>query len=275
MGMPVFRASRISFKKVVVPALGLGLLVFVLCVAECQGQATLQNSNAVPTPGLDAVAARLSILAKKAGCGRVDCKILVVDCNTMSGFTSCFGIQFSDELSEALARLESPDHIVARSILRTFLEDERIPSNLLLEPTATRWLGKKLGAATVILPALSYARGAQVFFKLLSVESGKIVEAGDLEVTVPTPSLEDLNAFEVFGPVAARSKTSRGELLEKLDGKNPKMKLPSCFYAPAPPYSGSALGIHFGGIVLIEAIISKTGAIEDTRGHSWSSLRSE
>jgi Gram-negative bacterial TonB protein C-terminal len=124
--------------------------------------------------------------------------------------------------------------------------------------------GKKLGATTVILPVLTFTRGSEVFFKLIKVDSDKVVESSELKVALATPSLEDLKAGEVYGSLNPRALTTT-EPTYVVGPKHPEVKFPECFYTPYPPYSDSAKGLHFGVIVFIEAIISKDGHVEDPR----------
>jgi TonB family protein len=234
-------------------------------VVECQAQSASGNSSAEPTGVLNAIAEEIAANARKAGCGRIECKILVADLTTVDGSTSQFGVQFSDEMSKALAGFLQAEHVLDRSVLRTFFQEQRIPSKLLSEPLPARWMGKKLGATMVVLPGLDYAHGSEVSFKLVEVGSGAVFKSNKLGITFATSGAYDLRAADGYGPLGSRAASPANEPTYKLGPKNPGIKLPQCFYSPNPEYSASARNNHFGGTTLVEAIISKEGRVVDPR----------
>jgi hypothetical protein len=259
------RSAHSSIKIALVFAFDLFVFLLFPSLIECQTPSASENSTAAPVALLDAIAEKTAAVARKAGCGRIDCKILVSDVNTTAGSTSKFGIRFSDEFSQALAKFLPAGHVLDRSVLKDFLQEQRIPSKQLSEPLPARWLGKKLGATTVILPVLSVANGSQVFFKLLSVDSNKVLNPDELKIIVQTPSIEDLKAAEVYGSLTPRTVNASAEAIYAVGKKHPEIGLPTCYYTPQPPYSKSASAANFGGVVLIDAMISKDGQVGEFR----------
>jgi hypothetical protein len=241
--------------------------VFLLfpSLIECQTPSASENSTAAPVALLDGIAEKTAAVAKKAGCDRIDCKFLVSDMNTTAGSTSEFGVRFSDKFSQALVKFLPAGDILDRSVLRDFLREQRIPSKLLSESSAARWMGKKFGATIIILPVLSFAKDSQVSFKLVKVDSGKVIESHELKIALVASSMDDLRAVDGYGPVGARAARPANEPTYAFGPKNPKVKFPQCFYTPSPPYSSSARSIYFSGTLLVEAIISKDGNVVDPR----------
>src|SRR5947209_2848089 len=76
--------------------------------------------------------------ADKAGCRKNNCTILVVNFAGSSGSTSILGMQLADAVSAEMTAQSNGIHTADRHRLQSYLERERIPSNLLEEGNAAR-----------------------------------------------------------------------------------------------------------------------------------------
>jgi hypothetical protein len=59
-------------------------------------------------------------------------------------------MQIADQVSKELASQQNAIKIVDRSRLQTFFDEERIPAELFNNEMAICWLGKQMGATTVL-----------------------------------------------------------------------------------------------------------------------------
>ena len=97
------------------------------------------------------LAARVLQHADKAGCKKGYCTILVANFTVPSGVHfHDLGMQLADQVSKELAAQQAAIKIVDRSRLQSFLEEQRIPAALFKDEKAICWLGKHLGADTVL-----------------------------------------------------------------------------------------------------------------------------
>jgi hypothetical protein len=87
---------------------------------------------------------------EKVDCKPGKCIILVTNFTPPSGATSRLGMQIADQVSKELASQQNAIKIVDRSRLQTFFDEERIPAELFNNEKAICWLGKQMGASTVL-----------------------------------------------------------------------------------------------------------------------------
>lgn len=205
--------------------------------------------------------------ADRAGCKKTSCAILVANFTGPSGSTAALGIHLADALSAELAAGSTGIRIADRHLLQSFLEVERIPSKLLNEDNAARWLAMENSANAVLVGSLQEsAAGLQVRVQLLDAHhlDAKIPAKGGPAEEVTLAGLNDtLTPAEPFGAAPPASQTSDGTAVYKAGagGVSP----PRCEYCPSPSYSDPARVAKFNGILAVVAVISPEGSVISVR----------
>src|ERR1700730_10560361 len=105
---------------------------------------------ALPETEIRAFANRILQKTGKVDCKPGNCTILVANFTLPSGATSRLGMQIADQVSKELASQQNAIKIVDRSRLQTFLDEERIPAALFNNEKAICWMGKQMGATTLL-----------------------------------------------------------------------------------------------------------------------------
>jgi len=216
-----------------------------------------------PEAQIHEVAHRILQEAGKANCKSRSCRILVTDFVVSSGLTSQFGLQLADQFSKELASQQNGIHIMDRSILKEYLEKERISSDLVSNDSAIRWLGKSLNATTVLTGVTKHL-GSFVHVQLRLLSCDKEKTAAIEEFTVPRP--DATNTLSGFDPIAqAGSKDRWASAPEAYETGPGEATLPVCLYCPPPPYSDAARAAKFEGQVVLDAVVSENGRVKWTR----------
>jgi TonB family protein len=220
-------------------------------------------SSLLPEAQIHEVTSRIIQSAEKANCKPGKCKILVTDFAVPSGFTSQFGLQLADQFSKELASRQNGIQIIDRSILKTYLDKERISSDLLSNDRAMRWLGNELNA-TAVLTGITKSQESfvNVRLKLLSCNKDKGVPIE--EFTVPLP--DSKNALSGFDRTASAASNDKWSSVPAAYATGPGgATIPICQYCPHPPYSEVARAARFEGQVVLEAVVSEDGTVKWTR----------
>jgi TonB family protein len=208
------------------------------------------------------LAARVLQKAGKADCKPRNCTILVPNFTLASGATSRIGMQLANQVSIELAAQQSPIKIIDRSRLQSFLEQERIAANLFNDEKAICWLGKQLGANTVLRGTTEDRGGPlRVQASLLSCDKNKAgpVEEFSFSDSDPRP---DLTALEPFPQSLPSSDPSTPLIrMARTDG----VSSPSCIYCPNPSYTDPAREAKFNGDALLRVAVSELGRTIDVR----------
>jgi TonB family protein len=244
-----------------IPVASLLFLTFVPSLAIAAHPNTQETpSAALPEAQMRDLAIRVLTKAGKAGCRPPDCRILVANFTLHSGATSKLGIQLADAVSHELATQHSAIQVIDRSLLRAYVEQERIPAQVFNNEKVMQWLGKQFGASTVLEGTTWEESGSlHVRVNLLSCEKHK---RGSLEELIF--SFPDLEA--ALGPVEPYSmnpmvsqhsipKLSRAGL----DG----VSSPRCVYCPQPSYTNPARGARIEGTALFDVVVSAEGLVTD------------
>lgn len=195
--------------------------------------------------------------ADRAGCKK-NCTILVVNFTDDSGFTSVLGMQLADALSAQLTAESRDIRIADRHLLQSFLERERIPSKLLEEDNAARWLAMENSANSVIVGYLKEtAVGVQLRVQLLDAHELVDKKPGK-EGPVQEIALEGLNGAlipaEPFGKAPPQSKDAA---IFKPGVRG--VSTPGCQYCPNPNYTDPARIAKFKGNVSTLVTVSPEG----------------
>ena len=213
------------------------------------------------------LASRVLKHADAAGCKKT-CSILVANFTGETGQTSPLGVQLADEVSEQLAAQAKGFQIVSRHNLQQYLERERIPSKLLEDDNAARWLATENGATVVLIGYLKVGlTNADLHVQLLDTRDfGKrgirtkpyVEEAVFRDVS----NLGDMEPAEPFGKPAELQHPA--DFID-LHGSSPDTKRvsspPHCTYKPDPSYTDAARVVKFQGTLLLQVVISKEGQV--------------
>jgi TonB family protein len=219
--------------------------------AVSQEPAKLIDPDAGSHPTLEQVAEKLTVRAKKLGCGSDDCALLVMNLATISGSSLMVDIKLSDQLANIFAKTLTNGRIIDRSVVREFLARERIPYGAFKSVGVRRWLGKEVGATTVLMGDLDVSGSVpQAMFTLFEVEDPDKVEYFGTELPASAFSRGDLQESEPFGPAAMPKTTKSG------------VSSATCDYMPNPPYTDAAQEAKISGTILLDAIVTPEGSVE-------------
>ena len=137
--------------RVLLAVILLSLQLFLAaCPCVSQEHAKLIDPKAGPPPTLEQVVEKLTVRAEKRGCISDDCRLLVMNFASTSGSTVMLDVKLADQPASIFAKTLPHGTVIDRSGVREFLARERIPYELLKSVGARRWLGKELGATTVV-----------------------------------------------------------------------------------------------------------------------------
>jgi TonB family protein len=208
------------------------------------------------------LAARVLQKAGKSDCKPRNCTILVPNFALASGATSRLGMQLADQVSIELTAQQNAIKIIDRSRLQSFLEQERIAANLFNDEKAICWLGKQLGANTVLRGTTEDFRGPlQVETSLLSCDKDKAGPVEEFSFSDSSPK-SDLSPVEPF-PQTLPSPDSSIPLIRAAGAEG--VSSPSCIYCPNPSYTDPAREAKFNGDVLLRVTVSESGRTTDVR----------
>jgi TonB family protein len=232
------------------------LASFLLAGAVARAQA--QPVRPLPEPELRGFASRFLHDKGEAGCKPPNCSILVADFTNASGETSQLGIELADQIAEDFASLLGATEIINRTLLHTYLERARIPADLLNNDDAMRWLGKELGATTILTGTAESQDGKlRLTARWLSADSKWSGPKEDLAATYHgdlAADLAPLDPFSSHNPVPD-SVAPAGVVVA---GKN-GVTNPTCVYCPAPSYSPAARSAKFQGTLVLTVVVTAGG----------------
>jgi TonB family protein len=251
----MLRCGRIPFYLVLVTVLSL----LVVGSSFAQDQQNLSESNPPYGTELKALAARILKRADQAECHSNNCTVLVTNFTTPSGSTSRLGIQMADSISTELLSQGQGIRIVDRSRLRDYLIREHIPSNLLKDWKAARWLAFQLQANAVLVGSIEQQGDRfDLLVELLNASDEKLgsEEAMDISVQDLQGSLAPFEPYDVerLGPAVT---SAQGSMPTRV-GVN-GVSVPECIYCPAPLYSNAARKAKFKGTVVLEVTVTEDG----------------
>jgi len=212
------------------------------------------------------LAARLLKHADAAGCKKT-CSILVANFTGETGQTSPLAVQLADEVSQELAAQAKGLQIVGRHYLQQYLERERIPSKLLEDDNAARWLAMENGATVVLIGYLKVGlTEATLRAQLLDTKdfaSRNAAGKSRIEEAVfrNIANLGDVEPAEPFGEARELDPSKQTYDSSKIRRNDPLTSAPSCSFHPDPSYTDAARRVKFQGSLVLRVIISKEGNI--------------
>lgn len=209
------------------------------------------------------LATRILRHADKAGCKKNTCTILVANFTGRSGSTSILGMQMADELSQMLGAQQTAIHVIDRSQLRAFFEQQRIPSKDLQQEKALQWLGKQLRATTVLEGAIQEQGGSvRVRVNLRSCDKDR--QGPFEEVRIPYPDIEaGLRLAEPFPMDPPPLSSSSIPMITKAGAGG--VDAPRCVYCPQPSYTDPGRAAKFQGTILLDVVVSQEGQMKEAR----------
>jgi TonB family protein len=213
---------------------------------------------------LPALAVSIAAHTVAADCKPKGCTVLVTNFVLPDGNTSVYGMRLADTLSRELTNKEYELRVIDRSLLQNFLAKERVPA----EPdhrAVIHWISDALDARFVVFGTTERVDDGIVRL------SSQLVDADSKEWRVytalvnlgPLDSGESLEPVDPFGPLPEITTSFSGETVERAGVNGTTM--PSCTYAPIPPYSDGARKLKLIGTVTVQAVINSEGRLENIR----------
>ncbi|MGC1617545.1 MAG: energy transducer TonB [Candidatus Acidiferrum sp.] len=246
------------------------LLAIIFSLFVC-GSVPAQDKKDAPAPDagyrgdVHALAGHILKRADKAKCHPNQCAILVENFTWPSGLTSRLGVQLADSVSAELRAQASGIQIVDRSRLRDYLEREHIPSNLLKDWKAARWLATEFQANAVLVGSIEQRDDHfDLLVELLNVSNEKIgsEEAVDISISDPRSSLAPFEPFEIQRSIATQVSTRGGTPARPgVNGNG----VPECIYCPPPLYTNQGREAKINGSVVLQATVTEDGRAADIR----------
>jgi len=229
--------------------------------SESSGPSAL-SSQSEPLRG---IASEIARNLGKIGCSPKKCKILVTNFVLPTGGTSSFGIRLADALSVQLTKAELPLDVIERAQFEELLQRERLPAKVLYQEPVARWVARRLDAGAVLIGETNRISETSIALsaRLLNARDEK---KNSLSVTARLlidASKLDLTESNGLPPLPKLADTIGGEKIYRAGVKG--VGLPKCFYIPSPAYTPEARAIHFSGTVLAEAVVTKSGMLENVR----------
>lgn len=232
--------------------------------AAPQELAKLVDPKPGPPPTLEQVVEKLTARAEKLGCNSDDCKLLVLNLASTSGSTVMLDIKLADQLASIFAKSLPKGKVIDRSAVREFLARERIPYSLLKSDAARRWLGKELGATTVVAGDLNVNGPVpQAMFVVFDVIDPDKIEYFGTELPVTAYSPGDLQASEPFGPPETPKATKTGAMV--YPSGTAGLTSATCDYMPNPAYTEEARNAGLSGTISVDAVLTPEGKLEEMR----------
>ena len=219
------------------------------------------------------LAARILQHADKAGCKKGACTILVANFTDSSGSTSILGMQFADAVSEQLAAGARDIRVADRKRLYEFLETQRIPSKLLAEENAERWLAMEQSGNAVLVGHLG-GNGDKLTLTVQLLDAhfltGNPRDHRDVhkspqekvQMTITGTDEQFRKPAEPFREApASQAAEDQGALRAGRNG----VTIPIGYYAPTPEYTDFARTTKIQGAIVLMATVSEAGGAENLK----------
>jgi TonB family protein len=206
--------------------------------------------------------------ADKAGCKKNNCAILVVNFAGSSGSTSILGMQLADAVSAQMTAQSNGFRVADRVRLQSYLENERIPSNLLEEDNAARWLAMENTANAALV---GYVKEEQtgIHLRVQLLDAHELVKKADGKEKVgPIEDLTFANLsgdFEPAEPFGQLPKSDTEYQTMKASSKGAATTPPRGLRTPNPQYTDAARIAKFKGSLILQVTISVDGRATDVR----------
>jgi hypothetical protein len=240
------------------------LPVFFLALAFSAFAEEAKQSALIPAasqPAMEQIVASVAQRLAKAGCNAADCSVLVMDFYTAQDSTSLLGVNLADQFSERLSKALHKGKIVDRSVLREYMNRNRIAAKFLKEDEAAKWLGRELGATTVVQGDFEPISGSMdAKFKIFDSRPKKkkveLFQANFPSLSYLQSDLQDADPFPAF------PRNQKGQEAVPATAITADMTRPSCPYMPNPSFTDEARSVKFSGTFEVNAVVTKEGTVE-------------
>lgn len=240
-----------------------------LNVSSAQAPQTSLVLTAQQQDQLRNLVARVLQHADKAGCKKNSCTILVVNFAGSAGSTSILGMQLADAVSAQMAAQSNGIRIADRGRLQSYLEKERIPSNLLEEDNAGRWLAME-NAANAVLVGYVKEEQSGIHLRVQLLDAHELVKKADGREKVGP--IEDLSFADLSGdpsPAEPFGNFPKSEsdyaAMKAASSKGAGTTPPRGLRTPNPDYTDAARIARFKGNLILQVTISAEGRPLDLR----------
>jgi TonB family protein len=213
--------------------------------------------------------ARVLQHADKAVCKKNSCTILVVNFAGSSGSTSILGMQLADAVSAQMTVQSNSIRIADRGQLQAYLEKERIPSDLLEEDNAARWLAME-NAANAALVGYVKEEQTGIHLRVQLLDAHELLKKADGKEKVgPIENLTfvnlsgDLAPAEPFGQFP-KSDTDY-QAMKAASPRGAATTPPRGLRTPNPEYTNAARIANFKGNLILQVTVSADGQPLDVR----------
>lgn len=240
------------------PRIGLCFAAFLSFLLAAARLIPAQTTVAIPLPQdqIHSAASGLLHHAGKADCKPGSCRILVTNLILPSGDTSPLGMQLADAFAAEIASQSSDFSVVERSRLRSFLEQERIPTKLLSETNAAKWLCSRMDA-TAVLTGAAEPRGDSALVSVTLSSCSKDKPGPLEEFKFPNANPAIFTPAEPY-PHDPPVRESDPPLIRTARGNGPSA--PSCQYCPNPSFTDPARIAKFSGDALLHIVVAADGS---------------
>jgi hypothetical protein len=253
------------------------LLVFSANAALAQAPQTTPALTPTEETQLHDLAVRVLKHTDSASCKKNSCAILVTNFSGPTRSTSALGIQLADEVSDQLRSLATGVEIVDRNSFLEFLSREHIPSRLLAERNAARWLAMKMSANAVVVGELTVERTAlHLTVRLLDAhmlekqndktikreeKAREEVNLTDLGNSLDLASLEQLGKSGTYPFGVEISGQTKEFFRAGVDG----VGVPSCRGQANPNFTNEARIARVNGSIVAEVLVTSEGQVIEPR----------
>jgi hypothetical protein len=206
---------------------------------------------------------------EKSQCPNKKCEVLVTNF-VLTSEQSCRTCRIlSGALAAEIDKQGNGVEVISRVRLQSFLEVQRIPSKMLVERDALKWLGSQFDASDVVFGVVESKNGTLLLrVRILRKENkgGSTSTGKELSASLPAENLMDgLDPSETFSSQLKPPPPIGGQEVYRYEKSRTGMSPPHCTYMPNPSYTGAAREAKASGKLLIDAIITTEGTVIEPR----------
>jgi TonB family protein len=236
-----------------------------LVVGSCRAQDQHGSSESISPYRAELKSLVTGILKRtdRAKCRPNSCTLLVANFTTPSGSTSRLGIELADSVSAELLAKGNGILILDRRRLQDYLVREHIPSSVLKDREAARWLATEFQANVVLIGTIEQLGDRfNLLTELLNISNDKVgpQEARWIAISEPLEAFEPFEPYDVERPRAIVTPDQASPLVRA--GVN-GASVPECIHCPTPQYSNAARKVKFMGTVVLEVTVTADGRTAD------------
>jgi hypothetical protein len=220
--------------------------------------------------GITTLAQMIQKELTKEKCEGLPCQVLVVNFALPTGETCSACILLSDSLATTLAPLPHAPLVIGRNTFASFMDKERIPAHYLDRPEAFAWVARELRAKRLVFGTL-VRKGdfLQLKTKVLKHENfGNNTETSkEMRIEIPVGNLAGGFAPRESYHALPKRDASQFDVdtTEPTSFKRQGIEPPRCSSMPNPEFTDAARAVKFNGTLVVEAIVTKRGTLEEAR----------